>query len=104
MGTRSHVAWAVALAVALGLTRPAAADPKSDIAQKAKEAMESYDLMDYEAARKLLNQALATTKKAKLDKDPVAAKVYLSLGIATFAGGDQDGAKVAVLSAVPIDS
>ena len=103
MGTRSLVAWAAALVVALGLTRSVAADPKSDIAQKAKEAMESYDLMDYDAARKLLNQALAAAKKAKLDKDPVAARAYLNLGIATFAGGDRDGAKVAFLSAVQID-
>ena len=35
------------------------ASPKTDIDKKIKEAMENYDLMDYDAARKSLNQALA---------------------------------------------
>lgn len=97
------MAWAAALVVALGVTRSAAADPKAEIAQKSKDAMASYDLMDYDAARRLLNQAIAAAKKARLDKDPLAARVYLNLGIAAFAGGDPDGAKVALLSAVQID-
>jgi len=66
--------------------------------------MESYDLMDYDAAKKSLNQALAIAKKSKLDKDPVTAKVYLDLAIAAYAAGDVDGAKVAFISAVQIDS
>ena len=57
------------------------ADAEGDIETKIKEAMENYDLMDYDAAKKLLNQALAIAKKAKLDKDPVTAKAYLDLGI-----------------------
>src|SRR5262245_895853 len=103
MATRSLAAWAATLVVALGFTRSVAADPKGDIAQKSKEAMESYDLMDYDAAKKLLNQAVTAAKKAKLDKDPVAAKTYLYLGIASFAGGDADGAKAAFAAAVAID-
>src|SRR5262245_34399838 len=102
MGTRSLAAWA-ALAVvvlALGWTRSAAADPKADMAQKSKDAMDSYDMMNYEDAKKLLGQALAIAKKAKLEKDPSAAKVYLSLGLAAFAGGDPDGAKAAFVQAV----
>jgi len=102
MGTRSLVAW-VALVVALGVTRTAAADAKAEVVQKSKEAMENYDLMDYEAAKKLLNQAINAARKLKLDKDPVTARAYLFLGIATFAGGDQDGAKAAFASAVKID-
>lgn len=104
MGIRSLVAWVAALVVAGGLARSVAADPKSDIASKSKEAMESYDMMDYDAAKKLLNQALALVKKAKLDKDAVAARVYLYLGLASFAGGDPDGAKVAFASAIQIDA
>jgi hypothetical protein len=79
------------------------ADAKGDIQAKSKEAMESYDLMDYDAAKKSLNQALTAAKKAKLDKDPVVAKVHLFLGIASFAGGDADGAKSAFTVAVTID-
>jgi len=105
MGTRSFVALAALfLALGLGAPRRAAADPKADIAQKSKEGMESYDLMDYEAAKKHLGQALAIAKKAKLDKDQVAAKVYLNIGLAAFAGGDQEGAKAAFREAVQIDA
>jgi hypothetical protein len=103
MGTRSLVALAVAVVVGLGWTRSAAADPKAEIAQKSKDAMESYDLMDYEAARKLLAQALTLAKRAKLDRDPIAARLYLNLGLASFAGGDHDGAKLSFASAVQID-
>ena len=79
------------------------ADPKGDIDKQAKAAMESYDLMDYEAAKKSLNAAVAAAKKAKLDKDPIVAKLHLYLGIASFAGGDADGAKAAFTVAVGID-
>jgi hypothetical protein len=99
MGTRSLVA-----VMALGLfTGSAWAGPKEDVQRKTKEAMENYDLMDYAASKKTLEAALAAAKKGKLDKDPVTAKVYLSLGIASFADGDQDGAKAAFAAAVAID-
>jgi len=103
MGTRSF-AWVASVLLVVGSVAPAFADAKADIAAKSKEAMESYDGMDYDAAKKSLNQALAISKKAKLDKDPVTAKVYLDLGIAAYAAGDVDGAKVAFLSAVQIDA
>lgn len=79
------------------------ASPKTDVQTKIKEAMENYDLMDYEAARKLLNQALAVAKKNKLDKDPVTAKAHLSLGIVQFASQEIDAAKLSFLSAAQID-
>lgn len=103
MGTASRWTTLVTVVV-LGLTGTAVAGPRDDIQQKSKEAMEAYDSMDYSGAKKQLNQALAAAKKAKLDKDPVAAKVYLYLGIAAFADGDTDAAKVAFLSAVQIDA
>src|SRR5262245_26598414 len=79
------------------------ASPKSDIQTKIKEAMENYDLMDYDAAKKLLNQALQIAKKNKLDKDPGTAKAHLDLGIVQFVNNDADGAKLSFLSAVQID-
>jgi len=99
MGTRSVVA-AIVLSAFAGV---AWAGPKEDVQAKAKEAMESYDMMDYAASKKLLAQAVATAKKAKLDKDPVLARVYVNLGITAFADGDQDGAKAAFAAAVAID-
>jgi hypothetical protein len=79
------------------------ASPKTDIQSKIKEAMENYDLMDYDAAKKLLTQALAIAKKNKLDKDPVVARAHLNLGIVQFVNNDADGAKLSFLSAVQID-
>jgi Tetratricopeptide repeat len=85
------------------LAAPAHADPRADIAAKAKAAMASYDAMDYEAARKLLNQALAIAKRSKLDGDPLVARVYVDLGITQLAGSDTEAAKVSFLSAAQID-
>ncbi len=104
MGTRSF-ARGIAVLLVMALSSPLAlADTKGDITAKSKEAMENYDLMEYDAAKKLLNQALAIAKKGKLDKDPVTARVYLQLGIAEFAAGNTDAAKTAFISAVQIDA
>jgi hypothetical protein len=98
---RCHVA--AILGVIGCLAVPVHADPRSDIVARTRQAMASYDAMDYEAARRLLNQALAIAKRAKLDRDPVVARVYLDLGIAQLAASDPEAAKVAFLSAVQID-
>lgn len=94
---------AVILGVIGCLAAPVRADPRSDIVARTRQAMASYDAMDYEAARRLLNQALAIAKRAKLDRDPVVARVYLDLGIAQLAASDPEAAKVAFLSAAQID-
>jgi hypothetical protein len=99
MRVRSLVAL-VALVVGFGVAH---AGPKQDISAKVKEAYENYDLMDYDAAKKSLNQAIAIAKKAKLDKDPVVAKAHLAMGIVALVEKDTDAAKVAFLSAVQVD-
>jgi hypothetical protein len=99
MGNRSLVA-----AVVLGVFASVAyAGPKEDIQKETKKAMDSYDSMDYSASKKTLEAALATAKKAKLDKDPIVAKVYIAIGLAAAADGDNDGAKAAFSAAVAID-
>src|SRR3954465_588009 len=100
---RTRCLAAVIVGILWCLAAPAHADPRAEIAAKARAAMASYDSMAYEAARRLLNQALAIAKKAKLDKDPIVARVYLDLGIAQLAGSDQEAAKVSFLSAAQID-
>jgi hypothetical protein len=96
--------FAVVIAGILGcLAVPARAEPRAEIASKTRAAMASYDAMDYETARKLLHQALAIAKKAKLDRDPIVARVYLDLGIAQLAGADSEAARVSFLSAAQID-
>jgi hypothetical protein len=90
----------------LGQARSAHADAKGkkEIQAKIKEAMENYDLLEYEQARKLLNSALTIAKKQKMENDPVVAQVHLALGIVYFAGlQDNESAKLAFLSAVEID-
>ena len=92
------------LAALVVAPRPAAADAKKDIEVKVKEAMENYDLFEYEEARKLLNTALTVAKRNKLEANPIVARVHLSLGIVYFAGlKDEPSAKLAFLSAVEID-
>jgi len=100
---RARCAAAVVVGMLWCLPAPAHADPRSEIAAKTSAAMASYDAMDYETARRLLNQALAIAKKAKLDRDPIVARVYLDLGITQLAGSDQEAARVAILSAAQID-
>jgi hypothetical protein len=87
----------------LCLAAQAHADPRADVAAKAKAAMASYDSMDYEVARKQLYQALALAKKAKLDKEPIVARVYVDLAITQLAGSDQDAARLSLLTAAQID-
>jgi hypothetical protein len=93
----------LALIAILVTFRVAHAEGRADVEKKIKEAMEQYDLMDYDAAKRLLNQALATAKTAKLDKDSISAKVYLDLGIVAFVNNDQEAAKAAFVSAVQIE-
>jgi hypothetical protein len=82
----------------------AKSDAKKDIQAKVKEAMENFDLLEYEEAKKLLAQALSTAKKAKLDRDPIVAQIHVRLGIVFFAGlQDADAAKVAFAAAVEAD-
>jgi hypothetical protein len=92
---------AIAILFSFGIAD--AGSPKNDIQTKIKEAMENYDLMDYDAAKKLLTQALSIAKKNKLDKDPIVAKAHLDLGIVQFVNNDADAAKLSFLSAVQID-
>lgn len=89
-----------ALLVSMGIAH---AGPKQDIQSKIKEAMENYDLMDYDTARKLLTQALSIAKKSKLEKDPIVARAHLDMGILSFVNQDTDAAKLSFLSAVQID-
>jgi tetratricopeptide (TPR) repeat protein len=102
MRSRSST-WVAATLLGLGLLGTAHADPKGDVKAKTKEAMENYDLLEYDTAKKLLDEALTIAKKHKLDKDPGTAQTYLDLGLTLFAAGDTEGAKAAFASAAAID-
>lgn len=100
------VALAVLVLVLQGLAheRVAHADARKDVQTKLKEAMEKFDFLEYEEAKKLLGQALAIAKKGKLDKDPITAQIHVRVGIVYAAGlKDTDAAKVAFAAAVELD-
>lgn len=105
--TSTCVCSAIALAV-LSSSAIAEADQgdkgKKEIQAKNKKAMESFDMLEFEAARSALTEALSVARKHKLDKDKVVARVYLNLGIVEYAGlKDEAAAKSAFASAVAID-
>lgn len=102
MRVRSLVALAATLLIGLGVARTAKADPKSDVAKELKQAMSSYDSMDYDAAKRTLKHAIETAKRSHLDSDPIAAQAWLDLGIVEFANSDQSGAKEAFAAAAKI--
>lgn len=107
--TLSRVTWTLLFAavLALGSAIHAHADPAtlSQIEKLSRKAMESYDILDYEEAKKLLNEALAQAKTKGLENEPIVAKAYLSLGIIYFSGeNDVESARVAFISAAKIDS
>ena len=69
-----------------------------------RAAMEDYDLLELESAKKQLHDALALVKKAKLERSPVAARTHVNLAIVYGAGlGDQDTALLELIAALEID-
>ncbi len=69
-----------------------------------RAAMEDYDLLELESARKQLSDALAIIKRSRLERDPVAARTHMNLGIVHGAGlGDQDTALLEFIAALEID-
>ena len=77
---------------------------KKDIQARTKKAMENFDMLEFEAAKAGLEDALGAAKKAGLDEDPVAARVHLYIGIVEFAGNKDEGAaREAFAAAVAID-
>jgi hypothetical protein len=76
-----------AIVLSLGVApRIAHADAKKKIMDMNKAAMEDYDLLDFEGAKKQLLQALTEIKKNKLEKSPVAVTTNINLGIVYGAG------------------
>jgi len=96
----------VALAVCFVLPGRALADAKvkKQVERKTAEAMEAYDMLEYEQAKKGLAAALLLAKRKGLGKDPVTAKVHVHLGIVYFSGfEDPESAGLEFASALEID-
>jgi hypothetical protein len=99
-----------ALVVSVGPSGPlvqlAQADEATEktMKSKAREAMENYDLMEYEDAKRLLNEAISLAKRKRMGDHILVAHLYLHLGIVLFSGfQDVEGARVAFIDAISIN-
>lgn len=74
------------------------------IKAKTAKAMDDYDMMEFEAARVLLQEAIAIGEKSN-SKDGALAQAYLSLGIVYYSGlDDRESALESFENAVRVDS
>jgi hypothetical protein len=94
---------AVAVLVSLAAAPASAdADVREDIEEKTQQAMENFDLLEFDEAKKLLNEAIALAKRKKI-RDKTLAAVHLNLGIVYFSGySDKESAKLQFIEAVQI--
>jgi tetratricopeptide (TPR) repeat protein len=86
-----HIATSIALAVTL-LAGPARAqDPAAidKLVQMNKKALDDYDTLEWESAKRTLLEALTAAKKAGLDNHAVMARTYVHLG-AVYVTGYKD--------------
>jgi hypothetical protein len=75
-----------------------------EVEAKIVQAMESFDLLEFEVARRHLNDAIELARKNRLDRERILARIYLDLGIVEFAGlKNRDAAREAFAAAVAID-
>jgi hypothetical protein len=88
------VTLAAAGLVALAPSRAAAQNPAAvdRLVQMNKKALEDYDTLEWDSAKKTLLDALMAGKKAGLDNHPVMARTYVHLG-AVYLTGFKDKSK-----------
>lgn len=88
MNRRTIVA-VVGIAAALGAFTPRVAraeDPLQRIIALNKKALEDYDILEFESAKKALLEAINVSKKGGADNHPVTARTYVHLGIVYING------------------
>jgi hypothetical protein len=103
--SRSDLCVAI-VAVALAAAPAAAQDPRAvkRVEDLNRAAMEDYDLLELDSARKQLADALAMIKKHRLERHKVAARTHLNLAIVHGGGlGDQETALQELTAALEID-
>ncbi len=91
-------------AVSLALPTSALADKSSKrVKAKSDQAMGEYDMMEFEAAKSLLMEAIAIGERND-SKGPELASAYLNLGIVYFSGlGEEEKASEAFANALGVD-
>src|SRR5438270_10371926 len=84
---RKIILLAAAVAVVVALARPARAqDVEKQVSRMNKKAMEDYDSLEFDSARKTLVDAVAMLRANGVDETPLAAKTYINLGIVYISG------------------
>ena len=63
-----------------------AQDIEKQVSRMNKKAMEDYDSLEFDSARKTLTDAIAMLRSNGVDETPIAAKTYVNLGIVYIAG------------------
>jgi len=98
--------FAVVVAVALPARRAAAQDQGAidKLVQMNKRALEDYDTLEWDSAKRTLLDALMAGKKAGLDNHPVMARTYVHLGAVYITGfKNRDKAIQSFIRALEID-
>lgn len=96
--TRTPVCFAALVAAAAVVSAgPARAQDDAAAIDKIvklnKKAVDEYQNLNFDKARKLLDEALTACTKSGLDNHPVAARTHVHMGVVLFAGfKDKDGA------------
>src|SRR3954452_6974842 len=78
---RSLVVALLPVCVAFASVEAHAQDVEKQVSRMNKKAMEDYDSLEFESARKTLIDAVAMLRANGLDETPLAAKVFLNLGV-----------------------
>jgi hypothetical protein len=76
----------VALLILGSCTLARAQDVEKQVARMNQKAMEDYDSLEFESARKTLIDAVAMLRSNGLDESPIAAKTFVHLGIIYISG------------------
>jgi Tfp pilus assembly protein PilF len=96
--SRAAVVVAMAVAVLGGSGRAAAQANKDDLASTVaklnKKALDEYENLNFEEARKILKDALDFCHEAGLDNHPVTARTNIHLGVVVLTGFKQRDAAV----------
>jgi hypothetical protein len=86
---RSFLVCLLPLCIVLASTEARAQDVEKQVSRMNKKAMEDYDSLEFDSARKTLIDAVSMLRANGLDETPLAAKVFVNLG-ALYINGFKD--------------
>lgn len=81
---------AVVIVSAAGVARAEDAAAIEEVTKLNKRALEEYENLNFDKAKKTLNEALEMCTKSGLDDHPIKARTYVHLGVVTLGGGTSE--------------